>query len=181
VDWSEETECEFHFLGVVENSEIPFFSDVPNVLFSGSGWIQFALRDRLFSMLAGPRQNLTFFTAGPLRSLGNSLSLYVGSMLADMDPQFYAVVVKALLVYTARWNSHEVLKEICGPATGVATSNARRTRRFLVSARRRSLLPRRWEPHFVENPTGGATATRLEYLEVQHLLARHVRFFWRLI
>jgi hypothetical protein len=40
-----------------------------------------------------------------------------GSMLADMDPQFYAVVVKALLVHTARWNGdHELLKEICGPA-----------------------------------------------------------------
>ncbi len=40
-----------------------------------------------------------------------------GSMLADMDPQFYAVVVKALLVHTARWNgNHELLKEICGPA-----------------------------------------------------------------
>ena len=40
-----------------------------------------------------------------------------GSTLADMDPQFYAVVVKALLVHTARWNgNHELLKEICGPA-----------------------------------------------------------------
>jgi hypothetical protein len=39
-----------------------------------------------------------------------------GSMLADMDPQFYAVVVKCLLVHTAKWNGkHELLKEICGP------------------------------------------------------------------
>lgn len=39
-----------------------------------------------------------------------------GSMLADMDPQFYAVVVKCLLVHSARWNGdHELLKDICGP------------------------------------------------------------------
>src|SRR5208337_597822 len=39
-----------------------------------------------------------------------------GSMLADMDPQFYAVVVKALLVHRARWNSKAaLLKDICGP------------------------------------------------------------------
>lgn len=39
-----------------------------------------------------------------------------GSMLADMDPQFYAVVVKCLLVHSARWNGNdELLKEICGP------------------------------------------------------------------
>jgi hypothetical protein len=40
-----------------------------------------------------------------------------GSLLADMDPQFYAVVVKALLVHSAQWNGNdELLKEICGPA-----------------------------------------------------------------
>jgi hypothetical protein len=39
-----------------------------------------------------------------------------GSMLADMDPQFYAVVVKCLLVHSARWSgNHELLKDICGP------------------------------------------------------------------
>jgi hypothetical protein len=39
-----------------------------------------------------------------------------GSMLADMDPGFYAVVVKCLLVHGAKWNgSHELLKEVCGP------------------------------------------------------------------
>lgn len=39
-----------------------------------------------------------------------------GSMLADMDPQFYPVVVKCLLVHTTKWNAnHELLKEICGP------------------------------------------------------------------
>jgi hypothetical protein len=39
-----------------------------------------------------------------------------GSALADMDPQFYAVVVKCLLVHTAAWNGkHELLREICGP------------------------------------------------------------------
>ena len=37
-------------------------------------------------------------------------------MLADMDPQFYAVVVKALLVHRAHWNSKAaLLKDICGP------------------------------------------------------------------
>ena len=39
-----------------------------------------------------------------------------GSLLADMPPEFYAVVVKALLVHRARWNDEcNLLKEICGP------------------------------------------------------------------
>jgi len=39
-----------------------------------------------------------------------------GSMLADMDPRFYAVVVKSLLVHRARWNNNaDLLKDICGP------------------------------------------------------------------
>jgi hypothetical protein len=39
-----------------------------------------------------------------------------GSLLADIDPDYYAVVVKALLVHSARWNGNEeLLKEICGP------------------------------------------------------------------
>jgi hypothetical protein len=39
-----------------------------------------------------------------------------GSMLADMDPQFYAVVVKCLLVHGAKWNGgYDLLREICGP------------------------------------------------------------------
>ena len=39
-----------------------------------------------------------------------------GSLLWDIDPEFYAVVVKALLVHTARWNGNEdLLKEVCGP------------------------------------------------------------------
>lgn len=40
-----------------------------------------------------------------------------GSLLADMPPEFYAVVVKALLVHRARWNGKcDLLSEICGPA-----------------------------------------------------------------
>ena len=40
-----------------------------------------------------------------------------GSLLADIAPQFYPVVVKTLLVHSARWNENaELLKEICGPA-----------------------------------------------------------------
>jgi hypothetical protein len=39
-----------------------------------------------------------------------------GSLLADIPPDFYAVVVKSLLVHRARWNNKvELLKEICGP------------------------------------------------------------------
>ena len=39
-----------------------------------------------------------------------------GSALADIDPLYYAVVVKALLVHSARWNGNdELLKDICGP------------------------------------------------------------------
>jgi hypothetical protein len=40
-----------------------------------------------------------------------------GSLLADIDPQYYAVVVKALLIHSARRSDNsEMLKEICGPA-----------------------------------------------------------------
>ncbi len=40
-----------------------------------------------------------------------------GSLLADLDPDFYAVVVKALLVHRARWSSNaETIVGICGPA-----------------------------------------------------------------
>jgi hypothetical protein len=42
-----------------------------------------------------------------------------GSLLADMDPQYFAVVLKALLVHSAKWNGNEeLLKEICGPFEG---------------------------------------------------------------
>jgi hypothetical protein len=40
-----------------------------------------------------------------------------GSLFADLPPAYYAVVVKTLLVHSARWNSKgDLLKEICGPA-----------------------------------------------------------------
>lgn len=56
-----------------------------------------------------------------------------GSMLADMDSQFYAVVVKCLLVHSAKWNgNHELLKEICGPAEGRRyVERAENTSRFI--------------------------------------------------
>jgi hypothetical protein len=39
-----------------------------------------------------------------------------GSLLRDIEPQYYAAVVKSLLVHTARWNGNdEMLKAICGP------------------------------------------------------------------
>jgi len=39
-----------------------------------------------------------------------------GSLLADIDPQYLAVVVKALLLHSARWSDNgDLLKEICGP------------------------------------------------------------------
>src|SRR5713226_9641006 len=39
-----------------------------------------------------------------------------GSTLADIEPEFYAVLVKCLLLHSARWNGNdELLKEICGP------------------------------------------------------------------
>lgn len=38
-------------------------------------------------------------------------------LLREMDPAYYAVVVKALLVHRARWNGKaDLLKEMCGPA-----------------------------------------------------------------
>ncbi len=39
-----------------------------------------------------------------------------GSLLSDIDPQYFSVVVKALLLHSARWSGNdELLKEICGP------------------------------------------------------------------
>lgn len=39
-----------------------------------------------------------------------------GSLLADLDPNFYPVVIKALIVHSARWHGNDaLLKEICGP------------------------------------------------------------------
>lgn len=39
-----------------------------------------------------------------------------GSLLSEIDPSYYAVVTKALLVHTAQWNGNEdMLKDICGP------------------------------------------------------------------
>ncbi len=56
-----------------------------------------------------------------------------GSLLADIDPAFYAVVVKALLVHGSRWNgNHELLKEVCGPAdTRRHVERAENAARFL--------------------------------------------------
>lgn len=56
-----------------------------------------------------------------------------GSLLADIDPSFYAVVVKALLVHGSRWNgNHELLKEVCGPAdTRRHVERAENATRFL--------------------------------------------------
>lgn len=56
-----------------------------------------------------------------------------GSMLSDMDPQYYAVVVKCLLVHSAKWNgNHELLEEICGPQEGRRyIERAENTSRFI--------------------------------------------------
>ncbi|MEX2285294.1 MAG: S8 family serine peptidase [Gemmatimonadota bacterium] len=40
-----------------------------------------------------------------------------GSLLADVPPDYYAVVIKCLLVHSARWNEKgEFIKELCGPS-----------------------------------------------------------------
>jgi hypothetical protein len=42
-----------------------------------------------------------------------------GSFLADIPTQFYPVLIKALLVHSARWGDNsKLLKEICGPTEG---------------------------------------------------------------
>jgi len=39
-----------------------------------------------------------------------------GSAFADVPPEYYAVLVKTLLVHSARWNGNDsLLKDICGP------------------------------------------------------------------
>lgn len=39
-----------------------------------------------------------------------------GSLLADIPPEYYAVVVKTLLVHSARWNEKgDLIKRLCGP------------------------------------------------------------------
>jgi len=55
------------------------------------------------------------------------------SRLRDMDPAFYAVVVKALLVHRAKWNGKaDLLHDICGP-TGKnrSTERSENVSRFL--------------------------------------------------
>jgi hypothetical protein len=40
-----------------------------------------------------------------------------GSLLADIGPQYYAVVVKTLLLHSSHWSDNgDMLKDICGPA-----------------------------------------------------------------
>ncbi len=40
-----------------------------------------------------------------------------GSLLADIPAEYYAAVVKTLLVHSARWNEKgDLIKELCGPA-----------------------------------------------------------------
>jgi hypothetical protein len=40
-----------------------------------------------------------------------------GSLLADIPPEYYGVIVKTLLVHSARWSEKgDLIKEICGPA-----------------------------------------------------------------
>lgn len=40
-----------------------------------------------------------------------------GSLLADIPPEYYGVVVKTLLVHSARWKEKgDLIKEICGPS-----------------------------------------------------------------
>ena len=58
------------------------------------------------------------------------------SLLREMDPAYYAVVVKALLVHRARWNGKaDLLKEICGPVdSGVRPRGLRMLSAFSVSA-----------------------------------------------
>ena len=56
-----------------------------------------------------------------------------GSLLAGMPSEFYAVVVKTLLVHSARWNTKsDLLKEICGPEDKVRfVERAENASRFL--------------------------------------------------
>jgi hypothetical protein len=63
-----------------------------------------------------------------------------GSKLADMDPQFYAVTVKCLLVHSARWSAnHELLKE---NLRACEWPSVRRTRRKFQS------FYRLWRPGY---------------------------------
>lgn len=69
-----------------------------------------------------------------------------GSMLSDMDPQFYAVVVKCLIVHSAKWNGNdEMLKDICGPADRRHVERAENSCRFIGFVFR--ILERRWNVH----------------------------------
>lgn len=64
----------------------------------------------------GTSSSTAFATRAAHRIFDALMDREGGSMLADMDPEFYAVVVKALLIHRARWDTNaELLKEICGP------------------------------------------------------------------
>lgn len=68
------------------------------------------------ALTAGTSPATALATRAAHRIFDSLLDVAGGSLLTDIDPNYYAVVIKALLVHTARWNGNdELLKDICGP------------------------------------------------------------------
>jgi Subtilase family len=68
------------------------------------------------ALTAGTSPATALATRAGARIFDSLMDRNGGSLLADIDPQYFAVVVKALLLHSARWSDNsELLKEICGP------------------------------------------------------------------
>jgi hypothetical protein len=74
-------------------------------------------RDAQLALSDGTSSATALATRAAHRIFDALMDTDVPSLLREMDPAYYAVVVKALLVHRARWNGKaDLLKEICGPA-----------------------------------------------------------------
>ena len=68
------------------------------------------------ALIAGTSPATALATRSSTQIFESLLDRVGGSQLADIDPRYYAVVVKTLLLHSARWSGNDaLLKDICGP------------------------------------------------------------------
>ena len=68
------------------------------------------------ALIAGTSPGTALATRASAQIFESLMDRDGGSLLADIDPLYYSVVVKALLLHSARWSRiDDLLKEVCGP------------------------------------------------------------------
>ena len=68
------------------------------------------------ALIAGTSPATALATRAAHRIFDGLMDRDAGSLLSDLDPQYFAVVVKSLLVHSAKWNGNiDRLKDIFGP------------------------------------------------------------------